>query len=72
MDFLLTAYFKERSQFSTTIPGVHIFLVSNRLNNETVSPYVKANIPARAVFYVTSGFESNFTGVKGAEKPVSG
>jgi S-DNA-T family DNA segregation ATPase FtsK/SpoIIIE len=47
--------------------GIHLFLFANRLNDGTVSPYIKANVPARAVFNVTSAQESKYGGVKGAE-----
>jgi DNA segregation ATPase FtsK/SpoIIIE-like protein len=47
--------------------GIHLVLVANRLNDQTISADVKANIPARAVFKVTSPSESNLAGVKGAE-----
>jgi DNA segregation ATPase FtsK/SpoIIIE-like protein len=48
--------------------GTHLFIIANRMNDKTVSPDIKANIPNRAVFTVTSAQDSKLTGIIGAEK----
>ena len=48
--------------------GIHLFLVANRLGDKSLSPDLKANIPNRAVFTVTSASDSQLAGVSGAEK----
>jgi DNA segregation ATPase FtsK/SpoIIIE-like protein len=47
--------------------GIHLFIVANRLSDKTLSPDVKANVPNRAVFTVTSSQDSRLAGVNGAE-----
>jgi DNA segregation ATPase FtsK/SpoIIIE-like protein len=47
--------------------GVNLFIVTNRLGNNNLDPDIKANIPTRAVFGVTSSQDSRLAGVNGAE-----
>ena len=47
--------------------GVNLFIVTNRMGENNLSTDVKANIPNRAVFTVTSAQDSKLAGVKGAE-----
>jgi DNA segregation ATPase FtsK/SpoIIIE-like protein len=48
--------------------GVNLFIVTNRMGENNLSMDVKANIPNRAVFMVTSAQDSKLAGVKEAEK----
>jgi DNA segregation ATPase FtsK/SpoIIIE-like protein len=47
--------------------GIHLCIITNRMNDQNLSPDIKANIPSRAVFTVTTAQESKFAGVKGAD-----
>jgi DNA segregation ATPase FtsK/SpoIIIE-like protein len=47
--------------------GAHLFIIANRLSDKNLSPEIKANIPNRAVFTLTSVQDSKLAGVKGAE-----
>jgi DNA segregation ATPase FtsK/SpoIIIE-like protein len=47
--------------------GIHLFIVTNRMSDNNLSADIKANIPNRAVFTVTSAKDSKLAGVKGAE-----
>jgi DNA segregation ATPase FtsK/SpoIIIE-like protein len=47
--------------------GIHLFIVANRTSDKNLSPDIKANIPNRAVFTVTSAQDSRLSGVQGAE-----
>jgi DNA segregation ATPase FtsK/SpoIIIE-like protein len=48
--------------------GIHIFVICDRMGDKNLSPDIKANIPNRAVFAVTSPQDSRLAGVEGAEK----
>jgi S-DNA-T family DNA segregation ATPase FtsK/SpoIIIE len=62
--------FDSMALLSSTGPkaGIHLFVVANRLSDKNLSQDVKANIPTRAVFTVTSSQDSKLAGVKGAEE----
>ena len=47
--------------------GINLFIIVNRMSEKNISADVKANIPNRAVFTVTSTQDSTLAGVKGAE-----
>jgi DNA segregation ATPase FtsK/SpoIIIE-like protein len=47
--------------------GIHLFIVANRMSDKNLSPNIKANIPNRAVFTLTSAQDSRLSGVNGAE-----
>jgi DNA segregation ATPase FtsK/SpoIIIE-like protein len=48
--------------------GMHFILVANRASNQNISAEVKANVPNRVVFAVTSKEESKLAGIKGSER----
>jgi DNA segregation ATPase FtsK/SpoIIIE-like protein len=47
--------------------GTYLFIITNRMNDKTVSSDIKANIPNRVVFTVTSAQDAKLAGVKEAE-----
>lgn len=48
--------------------GIYNFIVVNRLNDQSISSPIKANIPAKLIFKMSSVTESKLVGVRGAEK----